>query len=308
MKTSLIPALLAITGILSTASADEIRLADGRVIEGEITSTPDSKDVDIRTRSGGMTAVIHLKAADIAKVTYGPTAHQQLLAAFDAHRAALTKSGGTAEQWWSLAEEAKSLGENVAVRQLAQKAIDADGDFAPARTALGFVKQDGKWMKPTEAAVARGEVYFRGKWMQAAQRDGILAEEDRIAKDTADIAAAERATRLAELDLAKKEAELQAAKAAAAAAAMPAPEVIYNSTPGSSFISSSYSSGWGGYFGGGYPGGYYPPTVIYPPVCRPPVAYPPVCRPPIAAPNCGSNFFFGATGQSGNTQWGVGIR
>ncbi len=303
MNISLLPTVLAVFGTLSLLSADEIRLADGRVIEGEVISIPDSKDVDIRTRSGGMTAVIHLKAADIASVTYGQTAHQKLLAAFDAKRAALTKSGGTAEAWWALAEDGKALGENVAVRQIAQHVIELDSDWAPARALLGYVKQDGKWMKPTEAAVARGEVYFRGKWMQAAQRDGILAEEQRIAKDTADLAAKERETRSAELDLAKKEADLQAARAAAAAAAAPKVETIYNSTPGSSFVGSYYNSGWGG----GYYGGAYPPVIVYPPVCRPPVYCPPVCPPPVAVP-FGSNFSFGATGQSGNTRWGAVIR
>ncbi len=292
-------------GLSTDLSADEVTLADGRVIEGDITSSAELKDVDIRTRSGGMSAVIHLKAADITKVTYGQTAHQKLLAAFDAKRAALTAaSGSTAEQWWALAEQGRTLGENVAVRQIAQHVIELDGDWAAARTLLGFVKQDGKWMKPAEAAVARGEVFFRGKWVLAAQRDGVLADETRLEKDATERAAAERATRAAELELAKKAADVQAARAAAAAAAAPAPTVIYNSTPGASLVGGSYSSGWGGNFGGGY----YPPAVVYPPMCRPPVCTSPVCAPPVCATPYGSSFFFGATGQSGNTQWGVALR
>lgn len=319
MKMSLIPlvvsSLVALIGPASVALGDEIRMTDGRVIEGEITSTPEAKDVDIKTRSGGMTAVMHLKAADIAKITYGQTAQQKLLAAFDSKRAVLTTSGGTAEQWWTLAEEGRTLGENVAVRQIAQRVIELDGDWAPARVMLGFVKQDSKWMKPAEAAAARGEVYFRGKWMQAAQRDGIVAEEVRIAKATAELTAQELATRAAELELAKKKAEVDAAHAAAAAAAAPAVNIYNTTTPGSSYVGATYSSGWGGNFGGGY----YPPVVIYPPLCRPPVYRPPVYCPPVGCPpvgcppiavphNSGSNFFFGATGQSNNTQWGVGIR
>ena len=296
--------LVALMGAASVAIGDEIRMADGRVIEGEITSAPESKDVDIKTRSGGMTAVIHLKAADITTITYGQTAHQKLLAAFDSKRAALTTSSGTAEQWWALAEEGRSLGENVAVRHIAQHVIELDGDWAPARALLGYVKQDGKWLKPAEAAIARGEVFFRGKWVPAAQRDGIVAEEQRIAKATADLTAQELETRAAELELAKKKAELDAARATAAAAAAPSVNIYNTTVPGSSYVGATYSSGWGGNF----VGGCYPPAVIYPPVCRPPVYCPPVWYPMAVPYNSGSNFFFGATGQSNNTRWGVGIR
>jgi len=227
--------------------ADEITLKDGRVIDGEVLSPAGIDQVEIRTRTGGMVAVLHVKAGEIAGIRYGKTEQQKRQEAFDVKRAALAKSDGTAEQWWALAEEAKSLGEHPVFRQLTQTTIAHDTDFAPARAALGQIKQDGKWMKPAEAAAARGEVFFRGKWVQATEREGILNEEARVAKEVETKADKDRAARLADIELATKEAELRSAQAEARRAAEPAPpaQVIYSTyTPYPTIIRNPYV--WGG--------------------------------------------------------------
>jgi len=229
--------------------ADEITLTDGRVIDGEVLSKPNDEQVEIRTRAGGMVAVLHVKAGEISGIRYGKTEQQKRQESFDVKRAALTKTDGTAEQWWALAEEAKALGENPAFRQLAQTTVAHDSDFAPARAALGQVKQDGKWMKPAEAAAARGEVFFRGKWVQAAEREGILTEEARVAQEAETKVAKDRAAHLADLEVATKEAALRTAQAEARRAAepvsAPAPQIIYSTyTPYPTIIRNPYV--WGG--------------------------------------------------------------
>ena len=229
MKTALPVLALLIAGVIpSVLTADEVSLRDGRVIEGDVVAVPESKDVDVRTRIGGMTAVIHLKGADIVKISYGQTATQRRLEAFDAKRAELVANGATVQQWWALALEAKALGEHPAEREIARQVIAMEPNHAQARALLGYVKQDGEWMKTADAAVARGEVYFRGKWVPAAQRDGVLDDEARAAKVAEEQVAKDRADRAAELELAKKEADLRAARIAAEPPpAQPTTQIIY---------------------------------------------------------------------------------
>lgn len=243
----LLPTALALLSV-AVVPADEISLKDGRVIDGEVMSQPGEATVEIKTRTGGMTAVLHVKASEIVAIRYGKTEQQKKQEAFDAKRAVLAKQAdSTAEQWWALAEEAKTLGDNPAFRQLAQAAIGRDADFAPAHAALGQVKQDGKWMKPAEAAAARGEVFFRGKWVQAGEREGVLAEEARVAKEAEAKEAKDHERRLADLELAKKESELRAAQAAERRANEPAPAPVYSFgsyTPYPTIIQNPYV--WGG--------------------------------------------------------------
>ena len=258
------------TGSVGALSADEITLKDGRIIDGQVVSPAGSERVEIRTRTGGMIAVLHLKAEEVVAIRYGKTEQQKKQEAFDAKCAAMDKTDGTAEQWWALAEEAKALGENTAYRHLLQTVVVKDEDFAPARAALGQIKQDGRWMKPAEAAAARGEVFFRGKWMQAAEREGILGEEARVASEAETQALKDRNDRLAAIELATKEAQLRAAEAEARRAAAPAPstQIIYSNyaaySPYPTVLGNSYR--WRGCptvypaIGGVHTGGHLAPV------------------------------------------------
>ena len=258
---------LALLSAVPLVHADEVHLRDGRIIEGEVLSQPGDGDVTITTRAGGMSATLHLRASEVLSISYGVSAQQRKLADFTARKKALSEREAQvpqpASEWWRMAEEAKALGENVAFRELAQATVDHDRDFAPARLALGFVQQDGVWMKPAEAAVARGEVWFRGRWTPAAQRDAILAEEARAAQELATRQAADQQRRQAELDLAKQAADLRAAQRAAEPA--PAPQIIfgtYSTVP--TVLTGSWNCGpWnnsvvtGGQWTGCGPGGWH---------------------------------------------------
>jgi membrane protein involved in colicin uptake len=203
-------------------SGDEIRLKDGRTVEGEITSAPGASEVTIVAHAGGMDATLHFKANEIAKTTYGDTPNQVKFKAFIAKRTKAEKDPTTsAAALWTLAEEARVLGETAAVRPLAKAVIAKDPDHAQARQVLGFVKQDGKWMKPAEAALARGEVLFRNQWMPPAQRDAILAEEKRAAAEAEAKAAKEREAKIANAAVAEARAKAEKAQAEADAANAP---------------------------------------------------------------------------------------
>ena len=81
MKSSLFAALarggLLAVGTVAVLQADEIKLKDGRVIDGDVLSVPGEPLVEFKTRVGGMTAVLHFKATDIVAITYGKTLHQK---------------------------------------------------------------------------------------------------------------------------------------------------------------------------------------------------------------------------------------
>ena len=274
-----------------SANADEVRLRDGRLIEGEVTSPTGASEVVVVTRAGGMSATLHLKAADVLKITFGKSKQQQSLEAFQAKRSkAEADPATTADQLWRIAESAKALGENIAFRELAQAVLDKDGDHLAARQALGYVLQDRRWMKPAEAALARGEVFFRGRWIPSAQRDAVLAEERRAVDEAEAKATRAREARLAQIELEKKEAELRAAQIAAQPAP---PTIIYGSY---SQVPSIYTSGtyWNnGYWGGGChrPGGFRRPVTGGPVV--------PTCPPPL---------HFSANGQGNGVNWSLNYR
>ncbi len=290
--------LLALT-LTSPLAADEISLKDGRTIDGEVLSQPGDSDVVVQTRVGGISATIRLKNAEVIAITYGKTANQRLQEAFAAKRQALVakdkQAAQSADTWWLLAEEAKRIGDTLAWRSLAQTTVERDPSHAPARLALGYVQQDGSWMKPAEAAAARGEVLFRGKWMPAAQRDAVLAEEKRVEEEATARATRERELRLAQIELAKREAELRAAQRAAQPA--PVPQVIYTT--------SSYGSNYGSRWNGSYCGttwgdpGWSNVTVIRPPLLMRPTPVVP-CQP--------SGLKVEAAGQGNGFAWGLSYR
>ena len=205
-------ALLVLAGFLV---ADEFHLADGRVLEGEIVSAPTAPRLAIRTASGGMTAIIEVDPAQVVRHVAGPTPRQRALMALAVRRQDLGAAGSAAE-WWSLVDQYRAQGEAVEARACARMVLERDADHAPARSFLGFVRQDGVWMRPEEAAVARGEVLFRGAWMPAAQRDAVLAEEARLQAEADAQRARRQEQELQALALRRERARTAAAEASSA--------------------------------------------------------------------------------------------
>ena len=185
--------------LVSVLAADEIHLADGRVLEGEVRTQ--GATATIRARVAGMNAEIQVPAGEISRVVPGPTKTEQARQAFFSKRAALTDADQRLPQpaavWWALAQEAKAADEPKAMRECARVVIERDPDHVQARALLGQVRQDGRWMTPDEAAIARGEVWFRGRWTAIAVRDAILAEEARASAEATERLAQRRAERAA---------------------------------------------------------------------------------------------------------------
>ena len=59
----------------------------------------------------------------------------------------------------------------LADRDPARRAVELDPGNETARTGLGFVQQDGKWIPEEEAHRARGQVQYRGKWVEREEAE-----------------------------------------------------------------------------------------------------------------------------------------
>ncbi len=187
---------LALAGLASVA-ADEVYLRDGRVLEGEVISAPEAAVVDLRAGSGTLVAISHFERSQVLRITYGVTAHEIALSQLRTRRAALG-SGGEAEDWWALSQQARAAGDALMAKECAAEVMARDRDHAEAAKLLGLSRSHGIWMRANEVATARGEVLFRGRWMSWGEREQLLAEEARArAQELAELKAREDARRIA---------------------------------------------------------------------------------------------------------------
>ena len=155
-------------------AADEIDLDDGRIIEGDIVGPIDGTSLTIRVTIGDLIALERFDRAHILAIHHGQTPHQKLIAGLHAERDALADAG-TAEAWMALARRAKTLGEDHFARDCAEQVSLRDRSNIEAHQMLGEVVQNGIWMLPREAAIARGEVFYDGTWMPWSERQREIA-------------------------------------------------------------------------------------------------------------------------------------
>ncbi len=184
--------LLASLGLLLLpilGAADEIDLDDGRVIEGDIVGPDDGSAVIIRVTIGDLIALERYDRAHILAIHHGATPHQKIIADLHGERDALG-DGGTAEAWMALAKRAKTLGEEHFARDCAEQVTLRDRSNIEAHQMLGEVLQNGIWMLPREAAIARGEVFYDGTWMPWSERQREISLADQAKEDA--LAARER--------------------------------------------------------------------------------------------------------------------
>jgi len=226
----------------SALAADEVHLADGRVLDGEVVSAAGADPIDLRTAIGGMVVVQHFAASQVLRVVPGKSARQAGVEAIQAERKRLDDQAG-AEAWWQLTERARDLGEAVLARELAGEVITRDRQHAAARKLLGMTQYRGVWMRSHEAAAARGEVFHNGRWLGWDERERQLIE---IARREEDL----RQARVA--DQSRREA---AGYSYDGLAGYPAPTVVPGYNYGGGYSGGYYGSG-SGY--GGYGGMYSP--------------------------------------------------
>jgi hypothetical protein len=163
-------------------AAETVTLDDGRVIEGELLSAPGAPVLELRVSAGGASGVQRIEREHVTRIETGPSARQQALTAIAAKRA-LLGDGGEAEDWVELAKQARAAGDPALAKELAGEAVRRDRQNTDAHRILGESRQNGVWMRPREAAVARGEVFFRGRWVSYGERESTLAAEEKARLD-----------------------------------------------------------------------------------------------------------------------------
>jgi hypothetical protein len=198
---------LLLLGGMALVTADEVKLSDGRVLEGEVISRPGADVLDLRTGSSSLSVTQHFPSSQVVAVTYGVSPRQKALAAIAAEAKRLG-DGGSAEEWWALAERAREIGDSPYHRELAAITVERDRNHAAARRVLGMVKYKGVWMRPNEAAVARGEVFQDGHYMTWNDREEAIRQ--------AQVHKEQVASRRAEQEKEARERRLRAAAEAAA--------------------------------------------------------------------------------------------
>jgi hypothetical protein len=213
--------VLALLCLAIAGSGDEITLRDGQVVDGEVVSPAGAEMVDVRISAGGMVAVRHIPRDQIASIRIGMSPAQQQAAAIQARRDRLG-SGGTAGDWWTLAQDAKRAGDQLQFRSCIHEVLTRDRNHDQARRIIGHVQHRGVWMRTEEQAVAMGQVRFRDQWVSWQDKERILADE-----------AQARAMAMAQLD--------ERRKLAAAGSFAPTMQPVYRAVywPGS-FMGGSY--------------------------------------------------------------------
>lgn len=159
--------------------ADEVHLADGRILSGKIIENPADGQLRFKVIVGSMSMVMNIDRKDIVKIETGKTASQLALENIEAKRKALGKQP-SAETLWQLALELKEAKHTLVFKQYARDVAKLDPQHAAAQTALGMVQHDGQWMTPHQMHIAKGEVYFEGKWLSQANVDQIVAEREAL--------------------------------------------------------------------------------------------------------------------------------
>jgi hypothetical protein len=199
----------------ATARADELRLRDGSLIEGEVVrETP--LELEVQGKYGSTT----IRRCKVESVIVKPTAERMLLA----RRAELAP--GDVVGRLELAELCRSRKLVDEAAKLALEAFALDPKSVDAREELeelGFHFSGGSWLAPDRFYPARGFVKKGDAWVtpeQAAARDALAAAGHDLAlaaeettKAQGRAASARARVRSLEADLAVLERQLAAARA-----------------------------------------------------------------------------------------------
>jgi tetratricopeptide (TPR) repeat protein len=168
-----LPVLLWGAALGSPATADEVELTSGAVIEGKVEDLGDSIRI---SRSIG--SVTYPKSM-VRKITPKKTPEEL----YEERSKSLKEDdvpGRLDLARWCLKQKLT----REAVQEY-RKVIAADPDHEEARLGAGFQKVDDRWMTDEEANAARGLVKHRGRWMSPEQRDLDLALEEQKELDQA---------------------------------------------------------------------------------------------------------------------------
>jgi len=152
--------------IVSAASADEVELTSGTVVEGKVQDLGDSIRV---VKSNG--SAVYPKSM-VRKITPKKTV-EEIYEDKSRELKDADADGHLQLARWCLQQKLQK----EAVLEF-RKVIAVNPDQEEARAGAGFQKINGTWMAEDEANHARGLVKHKGKWMTPEQRDLDLALDE----------------------------------------------------------------------------------------------------------------------------------
>lgn len=149
----------AVLALFLMASPDEVELTDGTLIEGKVQETGDTVRV---TRSGG---TVTFPRFLVKRIEYKKTPQDIYL-----EKAAALKDDDL-EGRLRLARWCATQRLQAEARAEYAKVIAAETDHEEARAALGYRRQNDKWMTEDEINAGKGLVRHHGRWMTPEERD-----------------------------------------------------------------------------------------------------------------------------------------
>lgn len=142
---------------------DTVRLTGGGTLRGQVLAEKSTAKSIVLKLDGGRGEVT-LDRAQIQEIISDKTPTQQ----YEEMKAA---AKDTAEDHFRLAEWCKDNRLTKQRREHLLRAVELEPDHERARSALGHVRRDGKWLTPEEQKTAQGLVRYNGRYMTPQEKE-----------------------------------------------------------------------------------------------------------------------------------------
>lgn len=198
----ILPALLVLLGS-GSAVADELWLDNGRRLEGKVSILADGR---VEVLASGSRWV--LSGERVLRIAQRESLEEAV-------EAALAKLPATdAQSRFELAGLCQARGAATLAQRLLRQVLALEPGHEGARGVLGYERLEGQWLTREQIHAAKGEVFFRDRWLSAGERERILAwETAQAAAAAAAMRAESHAAELAAREARLAQAEQQALKA-----------------------------------------------------------------------------------------------
>src|SRR5581483_1205326 len=158
MYRRLAASLVLLLALGSVARADIVHLTDGRKVQGR--TSVEGDELVVEQKFGQ----VRFPRSLVLKIEKEDDVYAQL------ERKQRELGRGTAEERYALGVWCREKGLDAEARVAFLSVLKLDPDHAGARGALGFVKEDGRWIAEDDLMRSRGLVRVDGKWITPAEK------------------------------------------------------------------------------------------------------------------------------------------
>jgi hypothetical protein len=150
-----------------TTSADVVHLKSGGTLEGAVRRGEDGK-VTVRQGDG---AAITVAAEDVARIEKRRSPHDELTRRLE------SAPKGEVEPLIEMLVWARDKRLHKGVKEIARRILEVDPHQELARSALGYVVFENRWIRRSELKARGGLVRFRGEWISRVEKEKRHREE-----------------------------------------------------------------------------------------------------------------------------------